>query len=164
MQEVTKDVQGRAVHDGDFVYMWRKKRSLPLGSQHRGGEFMGHGTVFYDKEAFQWKVRCKNRKGCTVPLRIVDVLGFPPGRAIVTKGTVCSALRKLARKVEAEVAKKGRGAFMTSAEIVGAVTEEYDEMKEAVHAKNRQATREELYDVAIAAMWGVVSMDAGAGI
>lgn len=56
--------------------------------------------------------------------------------------------------------KKGRGAFHARHEALGVITEEYIEVVEAVHAKDRLALRGEFIDLAVASAFAVASLDA----
>lgn len=57
--------------------------------------------------------------------------------------------------------KKGYGAFASRHEILGCVTEEYIELVEAVRSGIHLDVNEELRDVAISAIWGLVSNRVG---
>jgi NTP pyrophosphatase (non-canonical NTP hydrolase) len=60
----------------------------------------------------------------------------------------------LGRRIE----EKGRGVFVSSHETLGAVTEEYQELIDAVRQNDPVEVGEELMDIAVAAVFGVASM------
>lgn len=60
------------------------------------------------------------------------------------------------------IEEKGRGAFVSSHEILGILTEEMTEFTEAVHAKSSDEEKiAELTDIAVAALIGITSIRCG---
>jgi hypothetical protein len=57
--------------------------------------------------------------------------------------------------------QKGFGAFASSHEILGVVTEEYHELCHAIESNESIAIQDELLDLAVAAIFGLASIDAG---
>jgi len=57
--------------------------------------------------------------------------------------------------------KKGYGAFTSRHEILGCVTEEYIELVDAVRDGLQKDVNNELLDVAVSAIWGLVSNRVG---
>jgi len=52
--------------------------------------------------------------------------------------------------------QKGYGTFTSRHEILGVITEEYKEFKDAVHSKDYKQMENELIDIAVGAIFGVV--------
>jgi len=61
-------------------------------------------------------------------------------------------------KMYGTLSKKGFGAFASSHEILGVITEEYKEYTEAF-SENVDAIISELYDIAVVAVFGVASLN-----
>jgi len=59
------------------------------------------------------------------------------------------------------IREKGPGIFKSRHEILGVVTEEYQELMEAVHSEDIHKVRNELLDIAVAALFGVTSIYKG---
>lgn len=57
--------------------------------------------------------------------------------------------------------EKGRGIFVSSHEVQGALVEEVDEFKGEVRNNDSKKQKDELLDVAVAALWGIVSLQSG---
>ena len=55
--------------------------------------------------------------------------------------------------------KKGLGAFVSSHEILGVLTEEFDELKDAVRDNDTAQLKMELLDIMIGAFWGICSIE-----
>jgi nitrogen regulatory protein PII-like uncharacterized protein len=68
-------------------------------------------------------------------------------------------LDELGDRLFSKLEKHGRGACVSLHEIRGLVGEEWDEFKETVHGNDPENARAELFDIAIAAIWGIVSVD-----
>lgn len=66
----------------------------------------------------------------------------------------------LASELEREVTRKGDGAFYTYHEALGVIEEERDELLEAIRSNNLHQIRQELRDLIVAALWGLVSIRA----
>jgi NTP pyrophosphatase (non-canonical NTP hydrolase) len=65
--------------------------------------------------------------------------------------------------LKARMQQKGRRPYHGKHEMLGVLTEEYFETVEAVHSKQHARIREELLDVAVTAIFGIASADAGWG-
>jgi NTP pyrophosphatase (non-canonical NTP hydrolase) len=57
--------------------------------------------------------------------------------------------------------EKGRGIFMSSHETLGVLVEEIAEYRGEVRNNDSKKQRDELLDIAVAALWGIVSLDSG---
>ncbi len=71
--------------------------------------------------------------------------------------TIFELRRQLARRLK----EKGAGSFLSTQEILGCVTEEYFELVEAVRSSSREAVLSELYDIAVAAVFGAACIERG---
>ena len=77
-------------------------------------------------------------------------------------GDIDLVMALVRRQLNQRLAEKGWGCWVSPHEILGAVTEEYHELIEAVHtARNNQVDllRWELVDLAVGAIFGVVSIE-----
>lgn len=79
-------------------------------------------------------------------------------RVEVEDTELTAAMALLAGNLTRRVREKGRGAFISDTEIRGAIDEEMDEVKEAMHDNDRNGTFEELMDLAVGCIFGVASL------
>lgn len=79
----------------------------------------------------------------------------PPIEPAAREQLMADVARSLARRV----GKHGSGAFLSSHEGLGVVTEEYHELVEAVRSNDRRRVRDEAIDVAIGCLWLVATLD-----
>lgn len=56
--------------------------------------------------------------------------------------------------------KRGDGAFVSAHEILGSLMEETKELVEAIHTNRLEGTKNELFDIAITAIFGIASLNA----
>ena len=75
----------------------------------------------------------------------------------VTNDHLLKAIDALDSALRSAMASKGDKAFASPHEALGALTEEYHELIEAVRANDAEAVRGELLDNAIVAIWAVAS-------
>ena len=78
-------------------------------------------------------------------------------RPEISDTTVDALMARFRRELEAEIEKKGRAGWVSSHETLGAVIEEIDELKAAIHDNDLHQAVSELVDVMIAAFWGLAS-------
>lgn len=57
--------------------------------------------------------------------------------------------------------EKGRGIFVSGHEILGVIVEELHEFEDEVKANNGEKQKQELLDLGVAILWGIVSRDSG---
>jgi len=57
--------------------------------------------------------------------------------------------------------EKGPGSFVSRHEILGALQEEWDEFKETVHSSTFSDTKDELFDLAVGAVFAIACINAG---
>ncbi len=81
-------------------------------------------------------------------------------RPEITDKEIDAGLAFLNRRYERARKRKGKSAFVSIHEILGKVTEEYSEVVEAVHKGDKKETELELADIAIACLWGIISIRA----
>lgn len=79
----------------------------------------------------------------------------------ITHTEVSGVTLELCRNVNRRLQVKGHGAYVSSHETMGIITEEYDEAKDAVRANDHQHLRAELIDIAVGCLIGIISIDAG---
>jgi hypothetical protein len=77
-------------------------------------------------------------------------------RPLIDQHTVDQGLRGLALALHKQFMLKGRGAFISSHEALGVITEEYLELVMAVRENNTKHIREELMDLAVAAIFAYI--------
>ena len=65
---------------------------------------------------------------------------------------------KVTLKLESRLRERGTGIFISQHEILGIVYEEMSEYVGAVHKNDHDAQEKELLDIAVAAVWGIVSI------
>jgi len=71
------------------------------------------------------------------------------------------AIEDILRKMSFRLEEKGRGIFLSSHEIEGIVGEEVREFQRAVEANKTDQQRDELIDIAVSAILGIVSINSG---
>jgi hypothetical protein len=85
----------------------------------------------------------------------------PHDRPQASPEEVAEVLGYIQDEVAREIAKKGRGAFVSRHEILGVLHEEYREFEDEVHHGVDVTLMKELRDIAVAAIWGIVSTKKG---
>jgi NTP pyrophosphatase (non-canonical NTP hydrolase) len=74
---------------------------------------------------------------------------------------IANAELDFTRELRKRLAEKGHGIFLSSHETLGIVTEEYQEYARTVHENNADDQEKELMDIAVAAIFGIVSIRSG---
>ncbi|HLP82098.1 MAG TPA: hypothetical protein VK141_08970 [Nitrosomonas sp.] len=79
------------------------------------------------------------------------------------------AIEQTLQELDYQLMKKGQGSFMSSHEIYGVIKEELDEVMDEVrksdglnkldHEMRKVALKKELAQLAVAAIWGIASID-----
>jgi NTP pyrophosphatase (non-canonical NTP hydrolase) len=80
-------------------------------------------------------------------------------RPQVTMENVDAHVSELRAKILSRLNKKGYGVFVGPHEVLGILTEEFHELVDAVKSDNLYDVRAELLDIAVGALFGVVSID-----
>jgi hypothetical protein len=80
-------------------------------------------------------------------------------RKQVCSEAIAKAFDSCIDKMFEALKKKGSGAFVSSHEILGVLTEEYDEVKLAVHENDIGWLKAELMDVVVAAIFSLASIE-----
>jgi phosphoribosyl-ATP pyrophosphohydrolase len=81
-------------------------------------------------------------------------------RVKLTDEQIDSAFDAFDSKLHEVLFKKGLGTFASKHEILGSMTEEYNEVINAVHTKDNENLQEELLDVAVVAIFGLACLKA----
>ena len=82
------------------------------------------------------------------------------GRENVPSGTISKALEDLRVEIFARLDKKGYGGFASTHEIFGHVQQELHEYEAEVHSRDILKMEKELFDTAVACIFGVASIRA----
>jgi NTP pyrophosphatase (non-canonical NTP hydrolase) len=82
-------------------------------------------------------------------------------RKQILPDVVDSAIEIVKRKIHVKLKEKGPHAMASIHEILGIVTEEYDELIAAVRSDSHEAVMSECEDVAVAAIFGLMSHQVG---
>lgn len=88
-------------------------------------------------------------------------LGTSLNRAEVTDWEIAGGLVDLAQKLQSRLQKKGFGAYASRHEILGIVTEEFQELTEAIRkddAEGYDHYSKECLDIAVAGIFGYICM------
>jgi hypothetical protein len=81
----------------------------------------------------------------------------------VAKRTIDETFEEVRQMLEKRLKKKGRGPYLFTHQIDGIIDEEFNlELKSAMHQNDLKQFRSELIDIAVAALFGIASIDEGA--
>lgn len=83
-------------------------------------------------------------------------------RKKIDKRLISGTLINLERRIGKRIRQRGDHAFVSRHEILGQITEEYDELVDEVRldkTEHKQHIRDELFDIAVACVWGILSID-----
>jgi NTP pyrophosphatase (non-canonical NTP hydrolase) len=78
-------------------------------------------------------------------------------RNVIQLEDVDRALEVIKIKIIEKLGEKGPHSLASTHEILGVVTEEYDELVAAVRSNNRAAVMSECEDIAVGAIFGIMS-------
>lgn len=84
---------------------------------------------------------------------------YKVNRPTITAGLLEGVTSEFFARLSVCIKEKGDGAFISLGEIRGYLEEEFDEFCTEQHGNKSDAARRELMDVAVAAIWGIVSID-----
>lgn len=84
-----------------------------------------------------------------------------PRRPAATDAEIEDVLALVRRYIQARMVKHGRGVFLSAHETIGVCAEEWDEVLEALRGNDAAALGKELADLAVACLFGLVSMTHG---
>jgi phosphoribosyl-ATP pyrophosphohydrolase len=79
----------------------------------------------------------------------------------INADVVDSAMRVIRDKILAKLVEKGPHSLCSTHEILGVVTEEYMELVLAVQSNDRAAVMSECEDIAVGAIFGLMSEEVG---
>jgi len=82
-------------------------------------------------------------------------------RPEITADDVNAAITHLQRVMAKALNKQGTGGFISRHEILGALTEEFKEVVDAVHCKSLDKVAVELFDVAVVCVFGAACIIEG---
>lgn len=85
-----------------------------------------------------------------------------PHRPRITKKENEGTIEMVETALSMRLREKGCGAWVSSHEILGVLTEEYQEVTDAVHSGTVLEIRHELIDIAVACVFGISCIDAEA--
>ena len=80
-------------------------------------------------------------------------------RAEIQKEAIKQALIRINIRTESVLKEKGSASFSSSHEILGVITEEYNELIEAVHKNDQQLLLYELLDLATACQFAIACIN-----
>ena len=80
-------------------------------------------------------------------------------RTQLSNDQIQDGIGKIVDKLYKRLNQKGYGTFSSRHEILGVITEEYEEFVDAVHSKDRENIKEEIMDLAVGAIFGLVCLD-----
>jgi len=80
-------------------------------------------------------------------------------RTQLSNDQIQDGIGKIVDKLYKRLNQKGYGTFSSRHEILGVITEEYKEFIDAVHSKDRENIKEEIMDLAVGAIFGLVCLD-----
>jgi len=86
---------------------------------------------------------------------------MPHMRTFADPGTVEAVLEFARNELAREVVKKGNAIFVSRHEVLGVLAEEMGELEDEVRKGDLNRVGEELRDVLVAALWGLVSIREG---
>jgi len=83
-------------------------------------------------------------------------------RQQLTTADLQLAVAGIAAKTDYQAKQKGMGVMASGHEILGIIEDEVQEYRDEVHAKSAAELKiEELKDIAVAAVWGIASIQSG---
>lgn len=82
-------------------------------------------------------------------------------REQLTRAEFKKAAMDVSAKLEQRLKEKGYGASVSRHEILGILEEEVMEFLHEVHRGQPKGLQEELMDIAVAAIWGLASLQSG---
>jgi NTP pyrophosphatase (non-canonical NTP hydrolase) len=80
-------------------------------------------------------------------------------RSELTEEQIMKAVEKTIEKLKFRLNQKGYGTFSSRHEILGVITEEYQEFVDAVHSKNYDEMKSEIMDLAVGCIFGLACID-----
>ena len=78
-------------------------------------------------------------------------------RVDVEQEKIDVATQNVLNMLDYRLGQNGRGSYIGPHETLGMVTEEYDELKDAVRSNDPQEVEKELIDIAVACIFGIAS-------
>lgn len=85
----------------------------------------------------------------------------PHHRKQISIQECCAAINAIMQKMEARLEEKGYGSFTSIHEVLGMLTEEYQEIIDAVHLNDWDELDKELLDLAVGAIFSLACLRSG---
>ena len=79
-------------------------------------------------------------------------------RLQIDKDTISGVMITLQKKLDSKIEKRGMNSYASIHEIYGIIAEEFKEVMDEMHLNRYADFESELIDVAVGALWGVMSM------
>ena len=79
-------------------------------------------------------------------------------RRQITQVELCETLEEVSRQIARRIEKHGLGVFVSRAEAVGTLVEEYHELVEAMRGNDLRSFLDECMDVLVVCFWAEVSL------
>lgn len=76
-----------------------------------------------------------------------------------TETALIHASEVVEKKILLRLDEKGNGLFVDKHQIYGIVAEEVKELMDALHGNDIEGMKRELKDIAVAAIWGIASIE-----
>ena len=76
-----------------------------------------------------------------------------------TREHLYDAQESVGKKIDYRLNQKGAGLFVDPHQIYGIVAEEVKELMDALHGNDIEGMKRELTDIAVAAIWGIASIE-----
>jgi NTP pyrophosphatase (non-canonical NTP hydrolase) len=80
-------------------------------------------------------------------------------RTQLNNAQINKGVEKVLEKLFYRLDQKGYGTFASRHEILGVVSEEFKEFVDAVHSKDYENMKDELIDIAVACIFGLVCLE-----
>lgn len=80
-------------------------------------------------------------------------------REIISKNALVQSIGEISDKTDYQMEKKGPGAWGSTHEVLGVITEEYWELQEAIKNNNMEEIKKELMDIAVACHFGIACIN-----
>ena len=78
-------------------------------------------------------------------------------RVELTKESLEYTLNRIQEKLQRRLVEKGKLSLTSTHEVAGVIEEEWDEFKDAVHVNDHENYEEELLDIIVGCMVGIMS-------
>ena len=80
-------------------------------------------------------------------------------RSTIKHEIIDKDIAELSKRLNEEYSDKGYHSSISAHETIGVIDEEFNELKAAIHDNNENQIIKELFDIVVAAMWGINSLE-----